>query len=140
MAQIDPGFLPLTLYLIAAPEHTQVGLLALLTTVASVTIVGQSPSLADFSILATPSNAEILLIDTYGGAELDYTLLATMRRQHPALSIIVLAPRHRRGILDRLYRLGVRAFVTEDVGLPALVDALNTIRSNPNIFIVRIGG
>lgn len=140
MTQQNPGLRPVPLYLVAAPDRTQVGLLGLLATVATIQIVGQVPSLADLSSLAATTSAEILLIDTYGGTNLDYTLLATIRRQYPALSMIVLAPRHQRGILDRLYRLGVRAFVTEDVGLPALVDTLNTIRNNPDVFIVRIGG
>jgi DNA-binding NarL/FixJ family response regulator len=139
MTPFDPQLLPLTLYLVATPERTQAGLLALLATVATIQIVGQAPSLSDLSSLATTS-AEVLLLDLYGGADPDYAQLASICRQYPTMAIIVLAPRHRRGILDRLYRLGVRAFVTEDVGLPALVDTLNTIRNNPNIFMVRIGG
>jgi DNA-binding NarL/FixJ family response regulator len=139
MTHLDSGLLPLTLYLLAAPERAQVGLLAQLATVASIAIVGQAPSLSDLALLAS-TGAEALLVDLYGGVEPDYTLLASIRRQYPAMAIVVLAPRHRRGILDRLYRLGASAFVTEDVGLVALVDALHTIHNNPNIFIVRIGG
>ncbi|RIK43797.1 MAG: hypothetical protein DCC55_04430 [Chloroflexi bacterium] len=103
-------------------------------------MVEQAPSLTDFFGEAGSNSPELLLIDTYEGEELDYTLVDAIRHQYPSIAMIILAPRHRRGILDRLYRLGVRAFITEDVGLPALVDALNTIRSNPNVFIVRIGG
>jgi DNA-binding NarL/FixJ family response regulator len=130
---------PLKLLIVAPPEQMRSGLLSLLYMVASVVILGQLGSVGEIPVSWSHQAPEILLVAAHDAAHIDYGQLAEVHRQQPALSIVIMAARHHRGVLDRLYRAGVRAFVTEDVGIPALIETLHLVRWQPELFLVRIG-
>jgi DNA-binding NarL/FixJ family response regulator len=121
------------------PTHRiQTGLLNLLFTAASLLIVGQAASLAEARSAFAQAIPEILLLDVEDPQAIDYPQLQELRQLLPATLLVIHAARHRRGVLDRLYRMGVRGFVTEDVGLAVLVETLSAVRANPHLFVVRI--
>jgi DNA-binding NarL/FixJ family response regulator len=105
-----------------------------------VVVLGQVGSVAEYPSPFATGLADVLVIDAGDTDNLDYEALTNLHRQRPDLAIAIVAMRHRRGMLDRLYRAGVRAFVTEDVGLPALLNMLYTVKARPRVFLVRIGG
>jgi DNA-binding NarL/FixJ family response regulator len=119
-------------------DRSQSGLISLLFTVASVMIVGQAAAPAEASLLLLNEAPDILLIDVGDPQSINYSELIELRQNFGQTQLIVLATRHRRGVLDRLYRLGVSAFVTEDVGLSTLVEVLKAVRADPHLFVVRL--
>jgi len=116
------------------------GISSLLYTAPGVAVLGQVGSLAEYPTALTAGMPDVLVIDAGDTDSLDYDALANLRRQQPGLALAVVATRHRRGVLDRLYRAGVRTFITEDAGVPALVNMLYTVKARPRVFLVRMGG
>ncbi|HMN27382.1 MAG TPA: hypothetical protein PKE45_04435 [Caldilineaceae bacterium] len=130
---------PLNVLLVAPRERIGQGILSRLHTISSMLVVGQIESLAEHSPPVAGDEAGVIVVH---GGDLDgfeYDGLVQVLRPQPDLTIAVVASRYRRGALDRFYQAGVRSFVTEDVGLVGLLDALVTIRTHPHLFLVRMG-
>jgi two-component system response regulator DevR len=129
---------PLRLGLYTSAPRTQTNLLSLLFSTPNLLIVGEAASLAAAAVTFAPAPPEVLLLDVEDPQAIDYSLLLELRQLFPETSLVLLATRHRRNVLDRLYRMGVRGFITEDVGLSVLVETLLAVRDNPQLFVVRI--
>jgi two-component system, NarL family, response regulator DesR len=124
--------------LCAPAWRIQTGLLQLLFTVTNLLIVAQAASPAEAATLFADTVPEVVLVDVEDPQSIDYAQIQELRQSFPATPLVLLATRHRRGVLDRLYRMGVRGFVTEDVGLAGLVETIVALRANPQLFVVRI--
>lgn len=129
----------LRLLIIASQERVLTGLLAPLRCVGGIEVVETRPTVGEASQLVPTVRPQLALVDLGDPVSPNYEELAALHNQTPTLPIVVLAARYRRGVLDQLYRTGVRAFLTQDVGLPLLVETLHTLHQGGVGFIVQMG-
>lgn len=130
----------LRIVLTTAPAGRPLWRAALNSIGAKFTIVDQLDTAGGTNFSAMLPQPNLALIDVdYLGAYME-TNLSILRQSYPALPLVGVARRHRRGLLDSLYRSGVRGYVTSDIGVTALGETLATIIASPRAFVVRIGG
>lgn len=130
----------LRLLIVASRERILTGLLAPLRCVGGIEVMEIRPTVGEASQLVPTVRPQLALVDLGDPVSPNYEELAALHDQAPTLPIVVLAARYRRGVLDQLYRTGVRAFLTQDVGLPLLVETLYTLHHGDVGFIVQMGG
>ncbi|MCL4859671.1 MAG: hypothetical protein KJZ93_09715 [Caldilineaceae bacterium] len=125
--------------IIASQERVLTGLLAPLRCVGGIEVVGIRPTISEASQIDPTVRPQLALVDLGDPVSPNYEELAALHNQAPTLPIVVLAAQYQRGVLDQIYRTGVRAFLTQDVGLPLLVETLHTVHHGGVGFIVKMG-
>lgn len=107
---------------------------------ASLVIHEQPDALTLAHLQVIAAQCDIVLIDIDHLFEQAEKNLPPLRQAYPFLPFVAIAQVHRRGVLDALYRNGMRGYSTYEIGAAAFAETLATIMASPNAFVVRIGG
>ena len=128
------------IHLLTTPTASRNWRTVMRSTGASLVIHEQADALTLAHLPAIAAQCDMILIDIDHLFEQAEKNLPAFRQAYPYLPFVAIAQVHRRGLLDALYRNGMRGYSTYEIGAAAFAETLATIMASPNAFVVRIGG